>query len=240
MLGISNVSFGLPTAGREVLNSVFLYHCVQAGLDLALVNSEKLERYPQIPDAEKQLCEDLLYNRGADPITPVRGALPRAQAARPRVDAAQLPLDERLARYIIEGSQATAWSPTWRPKLAEGATPLEIINGPLMKGMDEVGRLFGNNELIVAEVLQSAEAMKAAVSYLEPKMDKAATAVRGQGAARHGEGRRARHRQEPGRDHPRQQRLRGGEPGHQGAARAADGGGEAAPARHRSGCRGCW
>ena len=70
VLGISNVSFGLPTAGREVLNSVFLYHCVQAGLDMALVNSEKLERYPSLPDEERKLSEDLLYNRGADPVTP--------------------------------------------------------------------------------------------------------------------------------------------------------------------------
>src|SRR5205814_5306475 len=70
VLGISNVSFGLPTAGREVLNSVFLYHCVQAGLDLALVNSEKLERYPSLPAEERKLSEDLLYHRIADPITP--------------------------------------------------------------------------------------------------------------------------------------------------------------------------
>src|SRR5215471_18894597 len=68
ILGISNVSFGLPEAGREVLNSVFLYHCVKAGLDLAIVNSEKVMRYPSIPDEEKRLAEDLLYNRGADPI----------------------------------------------------------------------------------------------------------------------------------------------------------------------------
>ncbi len=64
VLGISNVSFGLPTAGREVLNSVFLYHCVQAGLDMALVNSEKLERYPSLPEEERKLSEDLLYNAG--------------------------------------------------------------------------------------------------------------------------------------------------------------------------------
>ena len=68
ILGISNVSFGLPEAGREVLNSVFLYHATRAGLDLAIVNSEKIVRYPSIPDEEKRLAEDLLYNRGADPI----------------------------------------------------------------------------------------------------------------------------------------------------------------------------
>ncbi|NIP73140.1 MAG: dihydropteroate synthase, partial [Gammaproteobacteria bacterium] len=67
VLGISNVSFGLPPAGREVLNAVFLYHCVQAGLDLAIVNSEKLQRYASIPEEEKQLADDLLFNRGEDP-----------------------------------------------------------------------------------------------------------------------------------------------------------------------------
>lgn len=64
VLGISNVSFGLPEAGREVLNSVFLYHCTQAGLDLAIVNAEKLVRYPSIAEEERRLSEDILYNRG--------------------------------------------------------------------------------------------------------------------------------------------------------------------------------
>jgi 5-methyltetrahydrofolate--homocysteine methyltransferase len=176
VLGISNVSFGLPTAGREVLNSVFLYHCVQAGLDLALVNSEKLERYPQIPDEEKRLCENLIWGRGGgDPIPPFaahfRERKPQAAAK------SSLPLDERLAQYIIEGARDGLVADL-DLKLKE-STPLAIINGPLMKGMDEVGRLFGNNELIVAEVLQSAEAMKVAVSHLEQFMDKNATAVRG-------------------------------------------------------------
>ena len=68
VLGISNVSFGLPEAGREVLNAVMLYHCVQAGLDLAIVNSEKLQRYPSIPEEERKLAEDLIWWRGDDPI----------------------------------------------------------------------------------------------------------------------------------------------------------------------------
>jgi 5-methyltetrahydrofolate--homocysteine methyltransferase len=176
VLGISNVSFGLPTAGREVLSSVFLYHCVQAGLDLALVNSEKLERYPQIPAHEKKLCEDLLYNRIADPITPFAAHFREKKPA--KAAASSLPLDERLARYIIEGSRDGLVADL-ELKLATGMKPLDVINGPLMKGMDEVGRLFGANELIVAEVLQSAEAMKAAVAYLEPKMDKSSAASRG-------------------------------------------------------------
>jgi len=176
VLGISNVSFGLPTAGREVLNSVFLYHCTQAGLDMALVNSEKLERYPSLPEEERRLSEDLLFVRGADPITPFAAHF-RERKAAPARAREELPLDERLQRYVIEGSRDGLL-----PDLDEALRsrkPLEIINGPLMAGMDEVGRLFGKNELIVAEVLQSAEVMKAAVSYLEPHMDRASSATRG-------------------------------------------------------------
>ncbi len=175
VLGISNVSFGLPTAGREVLNSVFLYHCVQAGLDLALVNSEKLERYPSLPEHERKLSEDLLYNRGPDPIPPFAAHFRERKPQKAVKES--LPLPERLARYIVEGSRDGLAADL--DLALQTQQPLEIINGPLMKGMDEVGRLFGANELIVAEVLQSAEAMKAAVSHLEPHMDKAAAAARG-------------------------------------------------------------
>src|SRR5206468_4820167 len=90
----------------------------------------------------------------------------------------ELPLDERLARYIVEGSRDGLFDDLGE-KLAQGTPPLEIINGPLMRGMDEVGRLFNDNQLIVAEVLQSAESMKAAVSYLEQFMEKAESATRG-------------------------------------------------------------
>src|SRR5207237_4879311 len=92
--------------------------------------------------------------------------------------AAALPLDQRLANYIIEGTKDGLVADLDR-KRAEGAAPLDIINGPLMAGMAEVGRLFNANELIVAEVLQSAEAMKTAVSYLEQFMEKADSAKRG-------------------------------------------------------------
>jgi 5-methyltetrahydrofolate--homocysteine methyltransferase len=175
VLGISNVSFGLPAAGREVLNAVFLYHCTQAGLDMALVNAEKLPRYPSIPDEEKRLAEDLLWNRGDDPVAAYAAYFrERKPAAAPRES---LTLDQRLSRYIVEGTRDGL-----DEDLAEALKdrrPLDVINGPLMTGMDEVGRLFAKNQLIVAEVLQSAESMKAAVRFLEPHMDKAQTASRG-------------------------------------------------------------
>jgi len=177
VLGISNVSFGLPAAGREVLNSVFLYHCVQAGLDLAIVNSEKLVRYPSIPEEEKKLSDDLLWNRGADPVAAFAAHFREKKPAGTQTNKKDLPLMERLPRYIIEGSKDGLI-----PDLDEALKtmkPLAIINGPLMKGMDEVGRLFNANQLIVAEVLQSAESMKAAVNHLEQFMDKVDSANRG-------------------------------------------------------------
>jgi len=175
ILGISNVSFGLPVAGREVLNSVFLYHCTKAGLDYAIVNTERLERYPSIPEEERRLAEDLIYWRGADPVAAFAAYFREKKKAPPA--ASTLSLDERLARYIVEGSR-DGLVDDLNVKLGE-ATPLEIINGPLMRGMDEVGRLFNDNQLIVAEVLQSAEAMKTAVAHLEPFMEKSESATRG-------------------------------------------------------------
>jgi 5-methyltetrahydrofolate--homocysteine methyltransferase len=175
ILGISNVSFGLPPAGREVLNSVFLYHCTKAGLDYAIVNTERLQRYPSIPEEERQLAEALIYWRGDDPVAAFAAYFRERRTAAPAAET--LSLDERLARYIVEGSR-DGLIDDLNAKLQEAA-PLDIVNGPLMRGMDEVGRLFNDNQLIVAEVLQSAEAMKAAVAHLEQFMEKAASATRG-------------------------------------------------------------
>ncbi|HUP34997.1 MAG TPA: methionine synthase [Candidatus Limnocylindria bacterium] len=176
ILGISNVSFGLPAAGREVLNAVFLYECTKAGLDYAIVNSERLERYASIPEEERKLAEDLLYWRGADPVAAFAAHF-RGRTRAPKDTGVELPLDERLARCIVEGSKEGLLDDL-ALKLEEQSA-LDIINGPLMRGMEEVGRLFNDNQLIVAEVLQSAEAMKASVAYLEPFMAKDESASRG-------------------------------------------------------------
>ena len=177
ILGISNVSFGLPPAGREVFNSVFLYHCVQAGLDLAIVNSEMMQRYNSIPEIERELSENLIWHRGDDPVAAFaahfRDKAPQATAEERR----SLPLDERLALAIIEGSKEGLAADL--DEALQGREPLEVINGPLMAGMDEVGRQFNANQLIVAEVLQSAEAMKFAVAHLEPYMERAEAATKG-------------------------------------------------------------
>jgi len=210
ILGISNVSFGLPAGAREVVNSVFLYYCTKAGLDLAIVNTEKLERFASIPQHERDLAENLLFSHPPKEVpadhsqAELFGNVPadwreqkkeqraavnqyhiaaiadyfRTAKKKEKKLAADLPLDERLANYIIEGTRDGLIADLER-KRAEGVSPLEIINGPLMSGMAEVGRLFNANELIVAEVLQSAEAMKASVNHLEQFMEKADTAKRG-------------------------------------------------------------
>jgi len=177
ILGISNVSFGLPAEGREVLNSVFLHLNIKAGLDLAIVNSEKIMRYASIPEVERELAEDLLMGRGDDPIARFTEFYRSQKPVRTAVKDEDRPLETRLADYIIQGSKDGLVEDLDRARAKY--RPLEIINGPLMAGMDEVGRLFNNNELIVAEVLQSAEAMKAAVAHLEPFMEKSETSRRG-------------------------------------------------------------
>ncbi|UYZ12035.1 methionine synthase [Brevibacillus sp. WF146] len=176
ILGISNVSFGLPAAGREVLNAVFLYHTTLAGLDYAIVNTEKLERYASIPEEERRLAEALLFETNDETLAAFTEFY-RQKKKEVRVEASSLTLEERLARYVVEGSKDGLIDDLKRA--LEKYTPLEIINGPLMAGMEEVGRLFNANQLIVAEVLQSAEVMKASVSFLEPFMEKTETATKG-------------------------------------------------------------
>ncbi len=177
VLGISNVSFGLPPAGREVLNSVFLHHCVEAGLDLALVNAEALAPYSRIPDEERKLCDDLIWWRGDDPIATFAEHYADKKVGPTEDERKHLSVDERLALCIIEGSREGLVADLETKR--ETMSPLEIINGPLMTGMDEVGRAFNANEMIVAEVLQSAEAMKVAVGHLEQFMEKSESSVRG-------------------------------------------------------------
>ncbi len=185
ILGVSNVSFGLPPAGREVLNSVFLHHCTLAGLDAAIVNTERLARYADLPEKERKLAESLLFLKAGDTAGGDEAVRFFTEAFRLRKKATpiapkDLPLEERLARAVIEGSKE-GLDEMLDEALADDRwkTPLDIVNGPLLTGMGEVGKLFAANELIVAEVLQSAEVMKAAVGRLEERMESSAAANRG-------------------------------------------------------------
>lgn len=169
ILGISNVSFGLPAAGREVLNAVFLHHCIAAGLDAAIVNTEQLVRFPSLSPEEVALAEAVLFDGGRAAVDAfVARYRTAAGAQRTAPDDASLPPEERLARMVVEGRRS-GLEPLLDELLAR-MEPLAIINGPLMAGMDEVGRLFGEGKLIVAEVLVSAEVMQAAVDHLRPHM----------------------------------------------------------------------
>ncbi len=170
ILGISNVSFGLPPVGREVLNAAYLYHCTKAGLDYAIVNTEKLERYASISEKEGQLADDLLFQTNDQTLADFT-AFYRGKKKESKVQTSTLTLQERLALYVVEGTKE-GLIPDLEKALIDYPSPLQIINGPLMKGMAEVGKLFNDNQLIVAEVLQSAEVMKASVAFLEPHMEK--------------------------------------------------------------------
>jgi 5-methyltetrahydrofolate--homocysteine methyltransferase len=175
VLGISNVSFGLPPAGREVLNAVFLHHCLVAGLDAAIVNTEQLVRFPRLADDEVRLAEAVLFEGGRAAID---AFVDRYRKPRKRTEEEErLPPGARLTSMVVEGSRAGLAETL--DELLVSTPPLDVVNGPLMAGMDEVGRLFGAGELIVAEVLVSAEVMQAAVDHLEPHMA-------GEGSARRG------------------------------------------------------
>lgn len=169
-LGVSNVSFGLPPVGREVLNAVYLYHCTQAGLDYAIVNTEKLERFASIPENEINLANDLLFHTTDQTLADFTDFY-RDKKKEKTEDDIPKTVPERLAYYVVEGTKE-GLIPDLEAALTMYDTPLDVINGPLMEGMSEVGRLFNDNQLIVAEVLQSAEVMKASVSFLEQFMEK--------------------------------------------------------------------
>ncbi|MBU9674057.1 methionine synthase [Planococcus sp. CP5-4] len=172
ILGVSNVSFGLPPVGREVLNAVYLYHCTQVGLDYAIVNTEKLERFASIPKEEVKMAEELLFETTDKNLADFTDFYRDKKKEKTEDDIPDT-VPERLAYYILEGTKE-GLIPDLDKARELYEDPLEIINGPLMEGMAEVGRLFNDNQLIVAEVLQSAGVMKAAVSYLEGFMEKKA------------------------------------------------------------------
>jgi 5-methyltetrahydrofolate--homocysteine methyltransferase len=176
IMGVSNVSFALPPAGREVLNSVYLYHSTKAGLDYAIVNTQRLQRYASISEEERRLTENLIFNTNDNTLAEFVAYF-REKKVEKKIQVSNLTLEERLASYVVEGTKEGLIPDL--DKALEKYSPLEIINGPLMAGMEEVGRLFNNNELIVAEVLQSAEVMKASVAHLEPFMEKDESAVKG-------------------------------------------------------------
>jgi 5-methyltetrahydrofolate--homocysteine methyltransferase len=177
-LGISNVSFGLNAAARQVLNSVFLHECVEAGLTSAIVHASKILPMSKIPEEQRAVALDLVYDRrrdGYDPLQRFIDLFEGVDVASARANRAQelaaLPLNERLKRRIVDGER-NGLEADLDQALGQWSA-LAIINDILLDGMKVVGELFGSGQMQLPFVLQSAEVMKTAVAYLEPHMDKA-------------------------------------------------------------------
>jgi 5-methyltetrahydrofolate--homocysteine methyltransferase len=179
-LGVSNVSFGLAKAAREVVNSVFLYHAVQAGLDLAIVNPKDVRPYPQIAAEERALAEDLVFDRRADALARLIAHFGEkgAEKAVPTEDLlAGKSAEERIHLQILhrrpEGIEALIDEALTRHPA------VTVLNEVLLPAMKDVGDRFGSGELILPFVLQSAEVMKKAVAHLEQFLEKKAGTTKG-------------------------------------------------------------
>src|SRR5215210_1785632 len=174
VLGLSNVSFGLNPAARHVLNSVFLHECVEAGLDAAIVHAARIMPLSKIPERQLEVCLDLIYDRrteGYDPLQELLGLFEGVTSATlVKEDRSGWPVEDRLKQRIIDGDRDGL---TADLDEALTTTPaLTIVNDMLLAGMKVVGDLFGSGQMQLPFVLQSAEAMKSAVAYLEPHMEK--------------------------------------------------------------------
>jgi 5-methyltetrahydrofolate--homocysteine methyltransferase len=178
ILGVSNISFGLNPASRVVLNSVFLHDAVEAGLDAAIVNASKIEPLNRIGEEELKVARDLIYDRRQfdgdvctyDPLTRFTTLFENVKAKAAKKASKGATVEERLKNHIIDGEKIGL--EVELTKALETYPALDIINNILLDGMKVVGDLFGSGQMQLPFVLQSAEAMKAAVRFLEPFMEK--------------------------------------------------------------------
>jgi 5-methyltetrahydrofolate--homocysteine methyltransferase len=178
ILGVSNISFGLNPAARVVLNSVFLHDCVEAGMNSAIVNASKILPLNRFNEHEIEVARELIYDKRKfegdvcvyDPLTEFTALFEGKTTKTLKKDISNLPIEERLKEHIIEGEKIGLEDDL---KIAlEKYAPLDIINNILLDGMKVVGDLFGSGQMQLPFVLQSAEAMKAAVKFLEPFMER--------------------------------------------------------------------
>ena len=180
-LGVSNVSFGLNPAARHALNSVFLHEAVQAGLDSAIVHAGKIVPLNRLPDDQREVCLDLVWDRRTDTYDPLAHLLDvfadvkSTKTEKP--DRSGLPVQERLHHRIIDGDR-DGLTGDLDEAMAGGLAALDIVNEVLLGGMKVVGDLFGSGQMQLPFVLQSAETMKTAVAYLEPHMEKVGDSAR--------------------------------------------------------------
>jgi 5-methyltetrahydrofolate--homocysteine methyltransferase len=173
-LGVSNVSFGIGVTARSVLNSVFLHHCVEAGLDLAMVNPNHITPYGEIPDAERELADDLVFNRGDDALERFIAHFEAKSSSGEEADVADptagMEPEDALHWHILRRKKEGVEAQIDAAVEKLGAVP--TLNDVLLPAMKEVGDKFGAGELILPFVLQSAEVMKRAVAQLERYLDK--------------------------------------------------------------------
>jgi 5-methyltetrahydrofolate--homocysteine methyltransferase len=172
-LGVSNVSFGVSPGARAVLNSVFLHHCVEAGLDLAMVNPNHITPYPEIPEEERELTDDLVFNRREDALERFIGHF--EQKGESEEETAGDPTEgmepeEALHFHILRRKKEGVED--WIDRSVEKIGAVPTLNTVLLPAMKEVGDKFGAGELILPFVLQSAEVMKRAVAQLENYLEK--------------------------------------------------------------------
>jgi len=177
ILGLSNVSFGLNPAARQVLNSVFLHECVAAGLDAAIVHASKILPLSKVDERAREVCLDLIYDRrrpGYDPLTELLALFEGAStfSVSSGEDRSGWTVERRLEQRIVDGDRNGLESDL-DEAMAAGLAPLAIVNDLLLAGMKTVGELFASGEMQLPFVLGSAETMKAAVAHLEPHMEKA-------------------------------------------------------------------
>jgi len=189
-LGVSNVSFGLNPAARIVLNSVFLSEATSAGLDSAIVHPSKIMPIARIPEEQRSVALDLIYDRRKfdgenciyDPLSKFlelfEGVEVKSTRQSRAAELAALPLTDRLVKRIIDGEKQ-GLEEDLQSARESGIAPLVIINDYLLEGMKVVGELFGKGEMQLPFVLQSAEVMKNAVALLEPYMEKSDSTDRG-------------------------------------------------------------
>ena len=175
-LGLSNISFGLNPAARQVLNSVFLAECVKAGLDSAIAHSSKILPMSKIDERPREVALDMVYNRRSedyDPLSTFMELFEGVSAAGAKdaraAELAAMPLFDRLSARIVDGERKGLEDDL--DEAMKEIPPLEIINTHLLGGMKTVGELFGSGQMQLPFVLQSAETMKAAVAHLEPHME---------------------------------------------------------------------
>jgi 5-methyltetrahydrofolate--homocysteine methyltransferase len=188
-LGVSNLSFGVAPHARGALNSVFLYHAVKAGLDSAIINPAHVTPYADVPAEQREICEDLIFNRREDALARFIAFYETTTAAEKdeRIDPTEgMTVDQRIhwkivhrKKEAIDSDIDATLAARMETGLERGLAAVAILNEVLLPAMKEVGDKFGAGELILPFVLQSAEVMKKAVAHLEQYLDKQAGATKG-------------------------------------------------------------